>query len=258
MSEKFSIAHVNDGSPAFYGWGLAHNEIANCNSSGHGGGLRGFRLHRRHAPKPRISAVVMFNHEADAEATTTYLLEKALMVPDVDSSEVAPAKEWEGASFDYESELAIIVTQGQKIGELMINVSFLPEKVKCTAPHEARARSMAAVLSHDILTLHRPRENRVIPARRIPPSSITDYSTLTGEYRSDEIDSTFHVTGSAGMLYGSFDGYLGKGPAHLMKELGDDTWYLTCQRSLYSKPPGSWTVVFKKDSDGTLIGAIIG
>jgi hypothetical protein len=200
----------------------------------------------------------MFNHEADAEAAATYLLEKALMVPDVDSSEVAPVKEWEGAYFDSESELAIIVTQGQKVGELMINVSFLPEKVKCTTPHEARSRSMAAVLLNDILTLHRPRENRVIPARRIPPSPITDYSTLTGEYRSDEIDSTFHVTGSAGMLYGSFDGYLGKGPVHLMQELGEDTWYLTCQRSLDSKPPGSWTVVFKKIANGTVVGAVVG
>jgi hypothetical protein len=65
------------------------------------------------------------------------------------------------------------------------------------------------------------------------------------------------------MLYGSFDGFLGKGPAYLMKnfgrnQLGEDVWYLTCQRSLDATPPGSWTVLFKRDGDGTVVEAVVG
>ncbi len=59
-------------------------------------------------------------------------------------------------------------------------------------------------------------------------------------------------------MYGSFDGYLGKGPAYTMKELGGDTWYLICQRSLDSAPPGCWTVVFKRNANGSVVGAVVG
>ena len=247
-----------DGAPAFYGWGLNHNDIAGHNTLGHGGGLRGFRLQRRHMPDKHLSAVVMFNHDADAEAAARYLLEKALQESQAEPETVAPAPSWKGAYFDPETDLAITVTHGQKVGELMINNSFHPEKVNCTTPHEARSRAMTASLSGDILTLHRPRENRTVTARRLQLSSMVDSSAVTGSYRSDEIDSTFHVTGSAGMLYGSFDGYLGEGPAHLMRYLGEDVWYLTCQRSLDAHAPGYWTVVFKRDGNGRVDGAAVG
>jgi hypothetical protein len=247
-----------DGSPAFYGWGLSHNNTAKYKAMGHGGGLRGFHLHRRHAPEPRLSAVVMFNHEADAEAALSHIFGKALQEPETGQAQAAPGNGWEGSYFDAETELAIEVKLGQKSGEVLINLSFHPETLKCTQPYEARSKSTTATLADDVLTLHRPRENRTVTAHRIPSSATTESSALPGEYRSDEIDSTFHVTGSAGMLYGSFDGYLGKGPAHLMKHLGEDTWYLSCQRSLDAHSPGDWTVIFKKGSDGKIEAATVG
>lgn len=247
-----------DGAPAFYGWGLSHNNTANYSAMGHGGALRGFRLHRRHSPDARTSAVVMFNHEADPEAALSSLFQKALEEPGTPSSNESPGEAWEGAYFDDESKLAINVASGPKQGTLMINVSFHPEQVSCIAPFEARSRSMTATLSNDVLTLDRPKENWKISARRIAPSSSTNSSAFTGEYRSDEIDSTFHVTGSSGMLYGSFDGYLGKGPAHLMKNLGENTWYMSCQRSLDAQAPGDWTVRFTSDAAGKVTGATVG
>ena len=186
-----------DGSPAFYGWGLRHAEIAGHNSLGHTGGLQGFRLHRRHIPHARMSAVLMFNHEGDSDTALNYLLEKALLGPETERIEVAPAKGWKGAYFDPEAKLAITVTTGQNRGDLIVNVSFLPEKVKCSTPFEAGSRSMNLRLSDDILTLQRPRENRTITARRMPPPTSKDF--LGSEYRSDEIDSVFHVTGSTGI-----------------------------------------------------------
>jgi CubicO group peptidase (beta-lactamase class C family) len=247
-----------DGSPAFYGWGLSHNNTANQSAFGHGGALRGFRLHRRHAPDARMSVVVMFNHEADPEAALTYLLQNALSQPESVPTEVKASKTWEGVYLDPETELAIQVTPGQSSGKVMINFSFHPETLSCTGPDVAQSRAMTASISDDVLTLQRPRENRTVVAHRIKPASDIDCSEFTGEYRSDEIDSTFHVTGSAGMLYGSFDGYLGKGPAHLMKQLGENTWYMSCQRSLDAQAPGDWTVLFKRDSSGKVTGVTVG
>ena len=112
---------------------------------------------------------------------------------------------------DPETKLAIQITLGKKIGELMLNDSAHPEKF-ATSADEARSHNTKASLSGDSPIMSKPGQNRFTTARRIPPASSTDVSALTGIYRSDEIDSTFHVTGSAGMLYGCFDGYLGKGP----------------------------------------------
>lgn len=247
-----------DGSPAFYAWGLSHNNTSKHSATGHGGALRGFRLHRRHAPEARTSAVVMFNHEADPEAALSKFFHKALLEPENAFTEVAPAKEWEGAYLDADSKLAINVTPGSSFGKVMVNVSFHAEQLSCTGPYEARSRSVTATLSDDVLTLQRPKENWTITARRISKSTVTDYSAFTGEYRSDEIDSTFHVTGSSGMLYGSFDGYLGKGPAHLMEELGENTWYMSCQRSLDAQAPGDWTMAFETGDDGKIVGVVVG
>ncbi|KAK3049938.1 hypothetical protein LTR09_008858 [Extremus antarcticus] len=242
-----------DGAPAFYGWGLAHDETAGHNSVGHGGALRGFRLNRRYIPDARLSVVVMFNHEADAGAAATYLLEKTLLKAE-ESDSVARGDAWEGAYFDPETQLATTVKHGDGKGELMVD----GDKVKCTSPYEAKSRSVTATLSGDVVTIHRPRENQTITAHRIKPSSGVNYEPYVGSYRSDEIDSTFHVAGGPGMLYGSFDGYLGKGPAHLMKEIGEGVWYLSCQRSLDAQPPGNWTVVFEKGGDGAVESVTVG
>jgi hypothetical protein len=60
------------------------------------------------------------------------------------------------------------------------------------------------------------------------------------------------------MLYGSFDGFLGKGPVHLIRSLGDDVWALACPRAMDSQPPGDWTVVVRRDDSGNVTGVTIG
>ncbi|KAK5166881.1 uncharacterized protein LTR77_007610 [Saxophila tyrrhenica] len=237
-----------DDNPAFYGWGLGRGKTAGNETRGHGGALRGFRLHRRYMPDERLSAVVMFNHEADAEAANTHLLENALLNPK-DDSESRPAadKGWEGAYFDSESQLAITVAQGSSNGELMVNVSSHPAKLRCSSSHEARSDTMTATLDGDVLTITRLIENWTMTAKRITPSTGADCTHLNGDYHSAEVDSTFHVTGGPGIMYGSFHGYLGKGPAYVMKELGAGVWFLSCERSPDAPAPGSWTVMFEPD-----------
>ena len=51
-------------------------------------------------------------------------------------------------------------------------------------------------------------------------------------------------------MYGVFDGFMGKGPVHLMRQLGADVWILACPRGIDSQPPGDWTLVFRRD-EGT-------
>ena len=57
-----------DGRPATYGFGLARATTFGRASTGHGGGLRGWRSHRQYLPAERVSVVVMFNHLANAGA----------------------------------------------------------------------------------------------------------------------------------------------------------------------------------------------
>lgn len=81
---------------------------------------------------------------------------------------------------------------------------------------------------------------------------------MHGAYYCAEIDSVFHCSGSGGMLYGSFDGFLGKGPVHLIRSIGDDVWFLACPRAMDSQPPGDWTIVVRRDDSGDVTGITIG
>jgi CubicO group peptidase (beta-lactamase class C family) len=246
------------GEPAPYGWGFRRDAVDGREAVGHSGGLRGFRLNRRYIADEGLSVLTMFNHDLDAPAAATYALEKMLNKPEVKTEEVTPAEQWAGAYFDEDAQLAVEVIRGPKIGDLWVNFSFHPEKLICSTPDEAKSASTLTVakIDGDGITIHRPKENRTVTARRLAtPQLDTDY---TGEYKSGEIDSTFHVVGTAGMLYGSFDGYLGSGPAHLMRQLGGDVWYMSCQRALDSTAPGDWTITFTRGDDGKVSGATVG
>jgi CubicO group peptidase (beta-lactamase class C family) len=249
-----------NGNPAFYGWGLKRDTVEGREAVGHSGGLRGFRLNRRYLASEGLSVLTMFNHDLDAPAAATNVLEKTLNKQEVKAEEITPAEKWIGAYFDSDAQLAVEVSKSPKAGELLVNLSFHPEKLACSSAYEAKAASTStiATLDGDVLAIQRPQENRVVKAHRIMPANGESSSNFTGEYRSDEIESTFHVYGSAGMLYGSFDGYLGSGPAHLMKQLGQDVWYMSCQRALDATAPGDWTIKFTRDKDGKVEGATVG
>ena len=67
-----------DGTPARYGYGLAHEEIAGHAFTGHAGALRGFRAQRLNCRQARLSVVVMFNHEGDVHSAAQDLVRAAL------------------------------------------------------------------------------------------------------------------------------------------------------------------------------------
>ena len=248
-----------DGSFAPYRCGLTHNSISGVDTLGHAGALRGFRLSRRHAMKERLSVVVLFNHEADSSAVIEDVMRAVLDKPKPTYSPVEPNPAWFGSFLDQESQLSIIVTKGAAVGDIVVAYEGSPETLKLTDATHGEATGITASIDGDTLYMHRILENRKLAARRLihRDSSFLD-ELIQGDYKCAEIDSVFHCSGEAGMLYGAFDGYLGKGTVTAMKYLGDDVWVLTCPRGLDAPAPGDWTIVFHRDESGAIIGFKIG
>ena len=247
-----------NGSPAPYGFGLVRADVAGKTTIGHGGALRGFRLHRLHVPSEHFSVVVMFNHEAVSQAAAEVIVRKVLATEETKAGPAKPAEEWKGSFLDEETQLMVIVNFSEK-GELMI----FGEKMQMKDDKHAECRGMTASVDGDTLTVTRSGHNRKYQAKRIAKPAESELSTLrkagyAGEYRCEESDSTFTCTGEGGIMYGSFDGYLGKGPMYLMRYMSQDVWLLACMRSMDAPAPGDWTVVFRRGESGGITGVTIG
>ncbi|KAE8396092.1 beta-lactamase/transpeptidase-like protein [Aspergillus alliaceus] len=249
-----------DGTAARYGYGLAHGTVGGVVTIGHGGALRGFRLHRLHAPSERLSVVVMLNHQADAEEVADHILKSVLklfghQLPFLKTAK--PSPDWVGTFFDPDAQLAVEVSYGSP-GQVIVSYAGGDETLTCVDEVNGQSTTMKGKIDRDILTIHRLVDNRVVNARRVGSSQEPPKEHYIGKYRCAEIDSTFYCSGAGGMLYGAFDGFLGQGPAHLMRYLGDDIWALSCPRGLDAPAPGNWTVVFKRDGHGYITSVVIG
>ncbi|KAJ5587139.1 beta-lactamase/transpeptidase-like protein [Penicillium hispanicum] len=248
-----------DGSPTGYHYGLIHEDIDGVDTLGHIGALRGYRIHRRHALHERLSVVVMFNHDGDVSGPVEDILRAMLNKAKPEHIPVEPSADWPGVYLDQGTQIAITVAKGPQTGEIIATYASSRETIKLTDANNGKSPSMLATVEGDLLRVHLLSANRKLEAQRIRPreASFKDPS-LPGVYRSAEVDSTFHCSGEAGMLYGAFDGYLGKGPANPMRYLGDDVWILACPRGLDAPGPGDWTVAFHRDESGTIAGFKIG
>jgi hypothetical protein len=225
----------------------------------HGGALRGYRLSRLYAPEERISIVVLLNQEhGDAGGISDYILKRALAVPKVKNKIIDPSLDWVGAYLDPDTQLVITVSKGGG-GEIAVKYHRKAEMMRLIEEHQAHSDDIVATLDGTSLHLQIPRDNRTIRAERVAASKVTANSAdMKGDYSCAEIDSVFHCSGSGAMLYGSFDGFLGQGPVHLMRPLADDIWALACPRAMYSTPPGDWTVVIHRDGSGNVASTTIG
>ncbi len=248
-----------DGASADYGYGLAREVVGGVTTIRHGGGLRGYRLSRLYAPEPRISIVVLLNQEhGEPEVISNYILKRALAVPEAKHEVVHPGQEWAGTYLDPDTQLAITVTTGVA-GELLVKYHRKAEKIRVVEPFRAQSDDMVATLEGNLLHIHVPKDNRLIHAQRVATTKLAaNSSDIHGQYYCAEIVSVFHCSGSGGMLYGSFDGFLGQGPVHLIRSLGDDVWALACPRAMDSAPPGDWTVVVHRDNNDIVTGVTIG
>ena len=126
--------------------------------------------------------------------------------------------------------------------------------LKLTSETTAESPGTKLRLEGDILYVERSDDNRTIRAHRIQPpanaaATLAAAAPVVGTYRCEEAGSTFTVSGEDGVLYGAFDGFLGKGSVWVMRHLGGSVWALGNPRSLDSTPPGDWTIVFEEGED---------
>lgn len=249
----------SDGTAAPYHYGLVHSKIDDVDTFGHSGALRGYRIHRSHAPVERLSVVAFLNHEADAEDAVVDVFRSLLKKPKPEYPPVEPSPAWFGSFLDEDSHLAITITKGSTLGELIVNYEGTPESIRLTDPITSRSSQIVATIEGDVLKMHRISENRKLEARRLAwQDSVLKDNYLKGTYRSDEVDSVFDWSGESGMFYGAFEGYIGRGSVAPMRYLGDDVWAVTCPRGLDAPGPGDWTLVLSRSNDGQVTGFTIG
>ncbi|KIW07057.1 uncharacterized protein PV09_01948 [Verruconis gallopava] len=247
-----------DGRRSSYRYGLEQGVTRGVATVGHSGALRGYRLCRVYAPKECLSVVVMFNHESDASNAAFYTLLTLLNRPKPTIPSAEPVSEWFGSFLDQSTQLAIRVSSYGK-GKISVTYAGYPETLTLTDERNARSESMIARIQEDSLHIHCLGDNRVLNAFRISTIDALPYDeSLKGSFYCEELESTFHCEGQTGLLYGAFDGYLGRGPANIMKHLGNDVWALACARGVDAPAPGDWTLVFKRDENGAAISVIIG
>lgn len=248
-----------DGKPSNYGYGLSRAKVGDVEIVGHGGALRGYRLNRVYSPENRVSVVALINEEhAMAGTVTDYIIGRVLGVADATDASVEYNPAMIGTFLDPESSLAVTMEKGAD-GKVMFGYHRAAAALTPTETNKALNKNISITLDGDVLEATIPADNRVIRATRVPVSKPdTDFSEFHGAYYCDEIESTFHCSGTDGMLYGSFDGFIGKGPIHLIRPLAEDVYALACPRAMDSSPPGDWTIVARRDATGKISSVTIG
>lgn len=243
----------SDGTPARYGYGLAHEEVGGVAVTGHGGALRGFRLQRLYAPSERLSVVVLLNHEADAHEAARVLLRAALGREEEPGATGPADAAWNGRYLDKANGLLLTVAVQDETLEAHYATS--PDRLSPDAGGAAGSASMRLERDGDTIRLSRPGENLNAVAVRVTGEA---GQGLEGRYHAHELDASLDIDLAGTALYGRFDGLLGRGPMHAIHPVGKDVFALACQRSMDAPAPGDWTIQVERDAAGTVSGLVVG
>ena len=242
-----------DGSKAPYGNGLAHDMVGKIQTTGHGGALRGFRMHRIYAPSERLSVVVLFNHEGNAHETAAKLMKAALGIPTEERNMATAGPGWEGHYIDRDTGLLLTVSLGH--GGLKALFSGSPEVLSVEEADTAHSPTMTLVQCGGEIAYERWRENLRGSATRVSGAAIPD---IDGRYHSRELDATFEISHRNGAFYGFFEGFLGRGEMMALYPVAEDLWILPCRRSMDAPAPGDWTIQISRNDNGMVRGLTIG
>lgn len=238
-----------DGSPAPYGYGLARGTEGGLAVTGHGGALRGFRCYRMHSRQARLSVVVMFNHQADAQAAARSLFRRVLGLPEP-VIEAAPSS-WDGQWLCEETGLSVRIDGGAR-----------PRLRYATSPEPLIFRN-GGLEATDIrlertqgpLVMTRGADRLSAPLTPLPPP---DGVLPEGRFHSEELEAEMTLTARAGSLYVCFTGLLGEGPMELVRPLAPDLWLVATRRSMDAPAPGDWTLRIERDASGHITAAELG
>lgn len=243
----------SDGTPARYGYGLAHETIGDIAVTGHGGALRGFRCQRLYAPSKRLSVVVLFNHQANAHEAARGLMQSILGQGEAGSGVDPVASDWNGDYLDAANGLLL----GIEVDGAALNTHYgtSPERIHVGANGIASSSSMTLSRDGNAIQLVRPGENLKAVATRIAGQG---GEGLEGRYFSRETDGFLDIAATGAVLFGRFEGLLGTGPMHAIHPVGDDVFVLSCQRSMDAPAPGRWTVQVERNDAGDVCGLVLG
>jgi D-aminopeptidase len=252
LSGKPSFA---DGTPAYYGFGLAHMKSESVALTGHGGALRGWHSQRLHAASERLSVVVLFNHEASAHGAALEVLRAALGQKPPPKPAVAYDATWTGAYHDRDTDLLLDISPEREKGQVLARFTTKPELLDPTSANEASSPEMTLKREGDIVHMVRPGDNLITTARRVAGTAPLD---IAGVYHSREINADFHITAQGRAFFGSFQGFLGKGAVQSLYPVGTELWRMPCQRSMDSYAPGDWTLHFERGAAGKITAVTVG
>lgn len=244
-----------DGREAAYGYGLSRSTEFGRSLTGHGGALRGWRSFRLYVPSERVSVVVMFNHMADAHDAAIDLLGAVLGEARPRQDATIPAPDWLGAYIEPETGLAVRIDAGTP-GRVRLRYGHYAEALDLRVDGSADGNDGARLRPRPGgLWMDRPRENQsscLRPLRGLPAADIA------GWYRCHELDAEVTVVDTGGVLYGGFSGFLGQGRMEMLQSVGADVWALPCPRALDHTPPGDWTLAFRRNATGRVMGVEVG
>jgi D-aminopeptidase len=235
-----------DGRPAHYGFGLSRRAEPGFRWLGHGGALRGWRCQRLYVPEQRVSVVVLFNHMADAFSAALELASVAVGAP-------APARRphvsrppaLDGAYLDAQTGLLARI-ETRPGDQALLRYGQQPELLDLEADG-ARNRVTRIALADGGLLMNRDVDNL---QTRLTPCVGAPRPDLAGRYHCAEVGSELEVIGAGGVCYGAFAGRLGQGRLEQLVPVSEDVWTLPCARALDHSPPGDWTLVVRRGSDG--------
>ncbi len=245
----------SNGAPAAYGFGLSRWRAFDRDCTGHGGALRGWRSHRVHVARDRVSVVVMFNHLGNAAAAAMDVLAAVLDAPPPLTVPPMPHPDWCGAYLDPETGLAARIEPAAP-NQVRLWHGHSAETLDLRPDGSAGAEGGTRLIwAGDTVRMERPGENRVgdlvLLASPGAPS-------IAGEYRCDALDATLSIEEAGGVPYGAFGGFLGRGRMELLDPVGRDVWALPCPRALDHTPPGDWTLAFQRDASGEIERVTVG
>ncbi|MBB3237117.1 D-aminopeptidase [Phyllobacterium endophyticum] len=227
-----------DGTPAPYGYGLAHGLVGNVKVVGHTGGMRGWRIHRTFASDAGVSAIVMFNHEANAKEAAESLIASATGSGNgTDSSAVS--RYYVNGS---EALLAEVVSDPPH-GVMVVAEG--DETIIC--PALANPINETAHLDEDQLEPPMAERRRVF--KKLGSAA---GKKLEGRFFCPELAATLVVRETSGITYASFHGPLGKSDLFILKSLGEDVWQTPNLRSI-DVAPGPLSIMRRISPDGTLV-----
>lgn len=243
-----------DGAAATYGFGLQHSRIGDFAFTGHGGALRGFRVHRICSTQARLSVVVLFNHHGDAHGAALGVVRTALGLP---HPVPQPLRErWLGQWISRETGLLARLEPGYDTVSLHFGTSV---ETLSEAP-EGGLASPTVKISREgtCILMQRPQENYVERLEPVPAAAAPADLDIAGRYRSAELEADIVVECRDGGTYLFAEGFLGTGRPEIVQPAGPDLWIVATRRSMDAPAPGDWTLRAVRDDTGRITSITLG